>query len=282
MKLIRFGPKGAEKAGVVDENGDWRDVSAAVADWTGETVNEAHYSKVNSRAIRDYPLISKDTRLGAPIGNVPKIIGCALTYGKHAQEAGLDTPTEPMVMLTARTAINGPYDDVIMPRECTELDWEAEMVVIMSKGGSYIPVEEAMDHVAGYAVGNDVSERQFQLVRSTQWTKGKSADTLKPIGPWLVTKDEIEDPNNLDISIKISGETRQSSNTGDMVFTVAELVSQISNFLTWEAGDVMFTGTPPGVGYGMNPQTYLEPGDVMEPTIAGLGAQRSVVRKIYD
>ncbi len=282
MKLIRFGPKGAEKAGVVDENGDWRDVSSRVADWTGETVNVKHYAKVNDKPLSDYPLVSRASRLGAPIGNVPKIIGCALTYGKHAVEAGLETPREPMIMLTARTAINGPFDDVIMPRGATELDWEAEMVVVMSKGGSYIPVEDAMDHVAGYAVGNDVSERQFQLERSTQWTKGKSADTLKPIGPWLVTKDEIEDPNNLDISIKISGETRQSSNTGDMVFTVAELVSQISNFLTWEAGDVMFTGTPPGVGYGMKPQTYLKPGDVMEPTIAGLGAQRSVVRKIYD
>ena len=282
MKLIRFGPKGREKAGIVDDDGAWRDVSAVVPDWTGETVNAKHYETVKARPISDYPIVSASTRLGAPIGNVPKIIGCALTYGKHAAEAGLETPKEPMIMLTARTAINGPFDDVIMPRECTELDWEAELVVIMSKGGSYILEENAMDHVAGYAVGNDVSERQFQLVRSTQWTKGKSADTLKPIGPWLVTKDEVSDPNNLDISIRVNGETRQSSNTGDMVFTVAQLVSQISNFLTWEAGDVMFTGTPPGVGYGMDPQTYLNPGDVMEPTIAGLGAQRSIVRKIYD
>lgn len=278
MKLIRFGEKGAEKAGIVDANGQWRDVSTIVPDWTGETVNKAYFDKVAAHPETDYPLVPQGTRLGAPIGNVPKIIGCALTYGKHAQEAGLETPKEPMIMLTARTAINGPFDDVIMPRGATELDWEAELVVVIGKGGSYIPVEEAMDHVAGYAVGNDVSERQFQLVRSTQWTKGKSADTLKPIGPWLVTQDEIPNPNALDISIKISGETRQSSNTGDMVFSVAELVSQISNFLTWEAGDVMFTGTPPGVGYGMDPQVYLKPGDVMEPTIAGLGAQRSVVR----
>lgn len=282
MKLIRFGDKGAEKAGVVDQDGRWRDVSHVVSDWTGATINASYFDKVAELPITDYPLVPSGTRLGAPIGDVPKVIGCALTYGKHAAEAGLETPTEPMIMLTARTAINGPYDDVIMPRGATELDWEAELVVILSKGGSYIPIEDAMDHVAGYAVGNDVSERQFQLVRSTQWTKGKSADTLKPIGPWLVTKDEIKDPNNLDISIQISGKTRQSSNTGDMVFTVAELVSQISNFLTWEAGDVMFTGTPPGVGYGMDPQTYLTPGDVMEPAIAGLGSQRSIVRKIHD
>ncbi len=282
MKLIRFGEKGFEKAGVVDPDGNLRDVSNLIPDWTGETINDVYFKKVQSRSLEDYPLIPKDSRLGAPIGNVPKIIGCALTYGKHAAEAGLETPKEPMIMLTARTAINGPYDDVIMPRGATELDWEAELVVVLGKGGSYIPVEQAMDYVAGYAVGNDVSERQFQLERSTQWTKGKSADTLKPIGPWLVTKDEISDPNDLDISIQISGETRQSSNTGDMVFTIAELVSQISNFLTWEAGDVIFTGTPPGVGYGMKPQTYLKPGDVMEPTISGLGKQRSVVRKIYD
>ncbi len=282
MKLIRFGDKGFEKAGIVDADGLWRDVSAIVPDWTGETVNDIYFRKVAEMPISEFPFISAETRLGPPIGNVPKIIGCALTYGKHAQEAGLETPKEPMIMLTARTAINGPYDDVIMPKGATELDWEAELVVIIGKGGKYIPVENAMDHVAGYAVGNDVSERQFQLARSTQWTKGKSADTLKPIGPWLVTKDEIPNPNDLDISIKISGETRQSSNTGDMVFSVAELVSQISNFLTWEAGDVMFTGTPPGVGYGMDPQTYLKPGDVMEPKIAGLGAQRSVVTKIYD
>lgn len=282
MKLIRFGSKGEEKAGVVDEAGQWRDVNSVVADWTNETVNELHFTKVNQKPLSSYPLVDKGTRLGAPIGQVPKIIGCALTYGKHAAEAGLETPTEPMIMLTARTAINGPFDDVIMPRGATELDWEAELVVVLGKGGSYIPVENAMDYVVGYAVGNDVSERQFQLERGTQWTKGKSADTLKPIGPWLVTKDEIPHPNNLDISIKINGEMRQSSNTGDMVFSVAELVSQISNFLTWEAGDVMFTGTPPGVGYGMNPQTYLDPGDVMEPTIEGLGSQRSVVTKIYD
>ncbi len=282
MKLIRFGEKGREKAGIVDDQGVRRDVSEIVSDWTGETIQPAIFDRVKSRDLSTYPAINDDVRYGAPIGNVPKIIGCALTYGKHAKEAGLDTPVEPMFMLTARTAINGPYDDVIMPRGCTELDWEAELVVIIGKGGSYIPVEKAMDHIAGYAVGNDVSERQFQLVRSNQWTKGKSADTLKPIGPWLVTKDEIADANALDISIKVNGITRQSSNTGDMVFSVADLVSQISQFLTWEAGDVMFTGTPAGVGYGMDPQLYLKPGDVMEPKIAGLGKQRSIVKKIYD
>lgn len=276
MKLIRFGNKGQEKPGVVDDQNIWRDVSSIVADWTGETVGNAN-SLLAGHNLSTLHEIAASTRLGAPIGNVGKIIGCALTYGKHAQEAGLETPTEPMFMLTSRTAINGPFDDVIMPRGGTELDWEAELVVVLGKGGSYIPVENAMDHVAGYCVGNDVSERQFQLERGTQWTKGKSADTLKPIGPWIVTKDDIPNPNELDISIQINGKTRQSSNTGDMVFTIAELISNISQYLRWEAGDLMFTGTPPGVGYGMKPQLYMKPGDIMEPSIAGLGTQRSKI-----
>lgn len=274
MKLIRFGLKGQEKPGVIDAQGVIRDVSSRIADWTGDTIGNAE-RLIKSQDLSSFPEIAPSVRLGPPIGNVGKIIGCALTYGKHAQEAGLETPKEPMFMLTSRTAINGPFDDVIIPRGGTELDWEAELVVVLGKGGNYIPVETAMDHVAGYCVGNDVSERQFQLERGTQWTKGKSADTLKPIGPWLVTKSEIPNPNDLDISIQINGVTRQSSNTGDMVFSIAELISNISNYIRWEAGDLMFTGTPPGVGYGMNPQLYMRAGDIMEPRIAGLGMQRS-------
>ena len=274
MKLIRFGLKGHEKPGVIDVRGVIRDVSSLIADWTGDTIGNAE-RLIKPQDLSSFPEIAPSVRLGPPIGNVGKIIGCALTYGKHAQEAGLETPKEPMFMLTSRTAINGPFDDVIIPRGGTELDWEAELVVVLGKGGNYIPVETAMDHVAGYCVGNDVSERQFQLERGTQWTKGKSADTLKPIGPWLVTKSEIPNPNDLDISIQINGVTRQSSNTGDMVFSIAELISNISNYVRWEAGDLMFTGTPPGVGYGMNPQLYMRAGDIMEPRIAGLGMQRS-------
>lgn len=274
MKLIRFGEKGQEKPGIIDAQNIWRDVSSLVSDWTGETVGSAE-SLLAKHDLSNLPVIKSSTRLGPPIGQIGKIIGCALTYGKHAKEAGLETPSEPMFMLTSRTAINGPYDDVIIPRGGTELDWEAELVVVLGKGGSYIPADEAMEHVAGYCVGNDVSERQFQLERGTQWTKGKSADTLKPIGPWLVTKENVPNPNALDISITINGVTRQSSNTGDMVFTVAELISNISQYVRWEAGDIMFTGTPPGVGYGMKPQLYMKPGDIMEPTIAGLGSQKS-------
>ena len=278
MKLIRFGLKGLEKPGVIDANGVVRDISKLVADWTGDTVHDAEYI-INGQDLSGFPEVASSVRLGPPVGNVGKIIGCALTYGKHAQEAGLETPKEPMFMLTSRTAINGPFDDVIIPRGGTELDWEAELVVVLGKGGSYIPVENAMEHVAGYCVGNDVSERQFQLERGTQWTKGKSADTLKPIGPWLVTKSAVPNPNDLDISIQINGVTRQTSNTGDMVFTVAELISNISNYVRWEAGDLMFTGTPPGVGYGFKPAIYMRAGDIMEPTLSGLGTQRS---KIVD
>ena len=277
MKLVRFGDKGAERAGIIDSDNTLRDVSAFIPDWTGATLSDDNLAKLKAKPIETFPPVTNAPRLGPPVGNVGKIIGCALTYGKHAQEAGLETPKEPMFMLTSRTAINGPFDDVIIPRGGTELDWEAELVVVLGKGGAYIPVDKAMEHVAGYCVGNDVSERQFQLERGTQWTKGKSADTLKPFGPWLVTKDEIPNPNALDISIKINGETRQSSNTGDMVFTVAELISNISNYVRWEAGDLMFTGTPPGVGYGMKPQLYLKAGDIMEPTIKGLGAHRSQI-----
>lgn len=277
MKLVRYGNKGSEKAGILGPDNILRDVSVLIPDWTGATLSVDVLSKIQAATLEDFPAIDANTRLGPPIGNVGKVIGCALTYGKHAQEAGLETPKEPMFMLTSRTAINGPFDDVIIPRGGTELDWEAELVVVLGKGGSYIPVETAMEHVAGYCVGNDVSERQFQLERGTQWTKGKSADTLKPIGPWLVTKDEISNPNALDISININGQTRQSSNTADMVFTIAELISNISNYLRWEAGDLMFTGTPPGVGYGMKPPLYMKPGDIMEPSIQGLGAQRSKI-----
>lgn len=277
MKLIRFGEKGQEQAGVVDADGVQRDVSAVVPDWTGETLVKA--GQLQGHDISKFPVIEPGTRLGAPVGNVGKIVGVALTYGKHALEAGIDAPKEPMFMLISRTAINGPYDDVIIPRGGTELDWEVELGVIIGKGGNYIPMETAADHIAGYCVVNDVSERQFQLERGTQWTKGKSAETLKPLGPWLVTSDEVGDPNALDISIQVSGVTRQDSNTCDMMYTIPELVSRISNYLTWEAGDVMITGTPEGVGYGMRPQLYLKPGDILEPTIQGLGAQRNRVVK---
>jgi len=282
MKLIRFGAKNQEQAGVVDANGIHRDVSHVVSDWNGNTLNETHFNLIRSADLQTFPIVPENARIGAPVGNIGKIVGVALTYGKHALEAGIDQPKEPMFMIISRTAANGPFDDVIIPSGGSALDWEVELGVVIGQGGNYIPMETAHQHIAGYCVANDVSERHFQLERGTQWTKGKSADTLKPLGPWLVTPDEVGNANNLNISIQISGETRQSSNTSDMIFTMAELVSRISHYLSWEAGDVMITGTPEGVGYGMQPPLYLKPGEIMEATIEKLGAQRNTIVAFSD
>ncbi len=277
MKLIRFGEKGSERAGIVGDEGQYLDVSSIVPDWTGDTLHESVFAEIRAKDQAHFNEVEPGTRIGAPVGNVGKVVGVALTYGKHAEEADQEVPKEPMFMIISRTAINGPFDDVIIPRGGTELDWEVELGVVIGKGGNYIPMETAHEHIAGYCVANDVSERQFQLERGSQWTKGKSADTLKPLGPWLVTRDAVPNANNLDISIQVSGITRQDSNTSDMMYTTAELVSRISAYIRWEAGDVMITGTPPGVGYGMKPPQYLKPGDILEPTIEGLGAQRNRV-----
>lgn len=278
MKLVRFGLSGQEKPGVIDSSGILRDVSSFVDDWYGSTLSPLNLQKLAALSLDSFPVGPLDARLGAPIDRVGKIVGCALTYGKHAAEAGLDVPTEPMFLLSAPSAINGPFDNVIMPRGASKLDWEVELGVVFGKAGTYIAEEDAMDYVAGFCVANDVSERVFQLERGTQWTKGKSADTLKPLGPWLVTKDEVGDPNQLSISLDVNGHTMQKSNTSDMVFTIAQLVSRVSEYLSWKPGDVMITGTPAGVGYGMDPQVYLKPGDVMQARIEKLGAQRSMVQ----
>jgi 2-keto-4-pentenoate hydratase/2-oxohepta-3-ene-1,7-dioic acid hydratase in catechol pathway len=277
MKLVRFGECGAEKPGLIDDHGAIRDLSAIIEDWSYKTLNRETFNKVAVLDRQSLPKAPADVRLAAPVYRVGKIVGCALTYGKHAAEAGMEPPEEPMFMLTAPSAINGPHDPVIMPRGANQLDWESELAVVFCKSGSNIPVEEAMDYVAGFCVGNDVSERVFQLERGTQWTKGKSADTLKPLGPWLVTTDEVGDPNNLDISLRVNGQIMQQSNTSDMMYSIAELVSIISNYVSWQPGDVMMTGTPPGVGYGMKPQQYLKPGDIMEAQIEKLGAQRNII-----
>ncbi|MFT5611368.1 MAG: 2-keto-4-pentenoate hydratase/2-oxohepta-3-ene-1,7-dioic acid hydratase in catechol pathway [Polaribacter sp.] len=278
MKLVRFGNHGQEKPGVIDCSGIIRDVSSFVDDWYGKTLSPENLQKLAGIPLESFPAAPENTRLAAPMDRVGKIVGCALTYGKHAAEAGLDVPTEPMFLLSAPSAINGPFDNVIMPRNATKLDWEVELGVVFGKAGSYIAERDAMDYVAGFCVANDVSERVFQLERGTQWTKGKSADTLKPLGPWLVTPDEVGDPNNLSISLDVNGQTMQRSNTSDMVFSIAQLISRVSEYLSWKPGDVMITGTPAGVGYGMDPQVYLKPGDVMEARIEKLGAQRSVVQ----
>ncbi len=276
MKLVRFGEKGTEKPGIMNAQGQILDASSIVQDWDALSLDNDSLAKVE-RALDSLPIVDSEPRLAAPVNHVGKLIGCALTYGKHAAEAGLELPQEPMFLITAPSAINGPYDQVMMPRDGSKLDWEVELGVVMGKRGSYISVENALDHVAGFCVANDVSERVFQLERGTQWAKGKSHDTFKPLGPWLLTKDEVANPNALDISLKVNGQVMQSSNTSDMVFSVAELISNISEYLTWEPGDVMITGTPAGVAYGMDPPLYLQVGDVMEAEIELLGSQRSTV-----
>ncbi len=277
MKLVRHGAPGAERAGLIDSSGRLRDLGATVGDWSHSTLTPESLAKVTALDPVGLPILPQGTRLGAPVHRPGKIVGCALTYGKHAAEAGLDPPEEPMFMLTAASAINGPEDAVMMPRGGTQLDWEAELAVVFCRAGCNIPVASAMDYVAGFCVGNDVSERVFQLERGTQWTKGKSADTLKPLGPWLVTPDEVGDPNALAISLRVNGEIMQESNTSDMMYSIAELISIISNYVSWQPGDILMTGTPPGVGYGMKPPRYLKVGDIMEAQIEKLGSQRNVI-----
>ena len=277
MKLVRAGELGREKPGVIDDAGVIRDLSALIPDWDYRSLVPSVIEQVRSLDLSALPALDADTRLGAPVFRPGKIVGCALTYGKHAAEAGMEPPAEPMFMLTAASAITGPADPIVIPEGGTQLDWEAELAVVFCQAGKNIPVAEAMNYVAGFCTSNDVSERVFQLERGSQWTKGKSADTLKPLGPWLVTKDEVGDPNQLDISCRVNGKTMQSSNTSDMMYSIAELVSILSNYVSWQPGDVLMTGTPPGVGYGMSPQQYLKPGDVVEVVIDKLGSQRSVV-----
>ncbi len=277
MKLVRAGELGSEKPGVIDDTGVIRDLSELISDWDYRSLVPSVIEQVRSVDLSTLPALDADTRLGAPISRPGKIVGCALTYGKHAAEAGMEPPAEPMFMLTAASAITGPTDSIVIPEGGTQLDWEAELAVVFCQAGKNIPAADAMNYVAGFCTSNDVSERVFQLERGSQWTKGKSADTLKPLGPWLVTKDEVGDPNQLDISCQVNGETMQSSNTSDMMYSIAELVSILSNYVSWQPGDVLMTGTPPGVGYGMRPQQYLQPGDVVEVVIDKLGSQRSVV-----
>jgi 2-keto-4-pentenoate hydratase/2-oxohepta-3-ene-1,7-dioic acid hydratase in catechol pathway len=253
MKLVRHGEPGAEQAGMIDETGALLDLSTIVGDWSYLTLTPELLTKIKTLDPVSLSRLPEDTRLGPPIHRPGKIVGCALTYG------------------------NGPHDEVMMPKGGSELDWEAELAVVFCRAGHNIPVESAMDYVAGFCIGNDVSERVFQLERGTQWTKGKSADTLKPLGPWLVTTDEVGNPNALDISLTVNGVVMQQSNTSDMMYSIAELVSIISNYVSWQPGDIMMTGTPPGVGYGMKPPQYLKPGDIMEARIEKLGAQRNVV-----
>ncbi|MBL9046658.1 MAG: fumarylacetoacetate hydrolase family protein [Tabrizicola sp.] len=274
MKLLRHGPQGQEKPGLLDGKGQIRDLSAHVSDIGGAVLT--NLDALRTLDPESLPLVPGTPRLGPCVGGIGKFIGIGLNYADHAAEAGLKVPPEPIIFLKATSAISGPDDPILIPRGSEKTDWEVELAVVIGKPGKYIAEAEALSHIAGYCVANDVSERAFQTERSGQWTKGKSSDSFGPIGPWLVTADEVPDPQNLPMWLKVNGETMQNGSTATMVYGAAFLVSYLSQFFTLHPGDVISTGTPPGVGMGLKPPRYLKPGDVVELGINGLGSQRQV------
>ena len=274
MKLLRYGAPGAEKPGLLDDDGQIRDLSGVVADIAGDALADMSWSAGFDPA--DLPQVTGEARLGPCVGGTGKFMCIGLNYGDHAAESGMDVPSEPVLFMKATSAICGPYDPIIIPRGSTKTDWEVELGVVIGKPGKYITEADALEHVAGYCVINDVSEREFQIERQGQWSKGKGCDNFGPIGPWLVTPDEVADPQNLSMWLDVNGERMQDGSTKTMVYGVAHLVSYLSCFFTLHPGDIISTGTPPGVGLGFNPPRYLKDGDVVELGIDGLGQQRQV------
>ena len=277
MKLIRFGNPGEEKPGVINENNLKIDVSDFGEDYDEnffDTNGGVRLSKWLKDHSQDCPIISETERLGPPSCRPSKLVCAGLNYAKHAKESGMKIPTEPVIFFKSTTAISGSYDDIIIPKNSEKTDWEVELAVLIKKKASYILEEEAMDYVFGFTVHNDISEREFQLEREGQWVKGKSADTFAPLGPFIASTDEINNPQNLNLWLKLNGEMIQNSNTNDMIFKIPYLISYISQFMTLLPGDIISTGTPSGVGLGLKPPRYLKPGDVMELGIDGLGVAR--------
>lgn len=278
MKLLRYGSPGAEKPGILDSSGQIRDLSSVVKDIDGHSLSDQEQTRIAKLNLNDLPLAPAGVRYGPCVASVGKFICIGLNYADHAAESNLPVPDEPVVFLKATSAIVGPNDMILKPRGSTKLDWEVELGVVIGKRASYVSISEAMDHIAGYTVINDVSERNFQLERNGTWDKGKGCDTFGPIGPWLVTRDEVPDVNNLQMWLKVNGTQFQNGNTRTMVFKPDFLVHYVSQFMTLHPGDVISTGTPPGVGLGQKPDPkYLNVGDVIELGIQGLGIQRQVV-----
>ena len=273
MRFVRYGEPGREKPGMLDAEGRVRDLSGVVADISGAVLGAL--PKLDPEKL---PLVERTPRLGPPVAGIGKLIGIGLNYSDHAAEIGIEPPAEPVVFMKATSSIVGPDDDVVLPRGSTHGDWEVELGVVIGREAKYVSEAEALDYVAGYTIVNDVSERHFQIERSGQWTKGKSCDTFGPIGPWLVTPDAVGNVQSLDMSADVSGERMQTGNTSTMIFTVAQIIAHLSEVMRLEPGDVIATGTPPGVGMGRDPKRYLRPGDVMELEIQGLGRQRQTVR----
>lgn len=271
MKLVRYGERGAEKPGIVDRDGVLRDLSATSTDIDGRLLSDL--SVLDGLDVSSLPRVDGEPRLGACVGSVGKLVCIGLNYSDHAAETGNPIPSEPVIFMKATSAICGANDEIVLPRDSQKTDWEVELGIVIGKAAKYVGEAEALNHVAGYCIVHDVSERTYQIEREGQWTKGKSCDTFGPLGPYLVTKDEIDDVQNLAMWLDVNGERCQNGSTKTMIFGVASLVSYLSQFFTLQPGDVISTGTPPGVGMGMKPPRYLQPGDVVRLSIEGLGEQ---------
>jgi len=277
MKLVRYGNPGREKPGLIDDEGKLRDLSGVVPDLGPEQIGPVGLARIRKANPAKLPAVRGNPRFGCPVAHVPKFIAIGLNYADHAAESGVPIPKEPVVFMKATSCIQGANDPVMLPRGSVKTDWEVELGVVIGTRARYVPMNKALAHVAGYTVVNDVSEREYQLERGPQWDKGKGCDTFGPIGPWLVTTDEIPNVQRLAMWLDVNGQRMQTGNTKTMIFNVAKLVSYVSHFMTLEPGDVITTGTPPGVGLGMKPPKYLKKGDVVTLGIEGLGEQRQLV-----
>ncbi len=277
MKLLRYGPPGEEKPGILDGGGAIRDLSGHVGDITGETIGAESLARLRGIDPASLPAVAGRPRIGPCVGNVGKFVAIGLNYSDHAKEAGMAIPDEPLIFTKATSSISGPDDAIVMPRGASKVDWEVELGIVIGGHAKYVDEAQALGAIAGYCVVNDVSERAFQLETSGQWVKGKSADTFGPIGPWLVTADEVPEPQNLHLWLEVNGERAQDGSTRTMIFPVPYLVSFVSRFMSLQPGDIITTGTPPGVGHGRSPPAYLNPGDVITLSVEGLGTQRQEV-----
>jgi 2,4-didehydro-3-deoxy-L-rhamnonate hydrolase len=277
MKLVRFGATGAEKPGLVDAQGKIRDLSAHVKDIDGNVLSPAAIAHLKSIDPKSLPEAPAGVRLGCPVGNVRNFVAIGLNYSDHAKEVGAEIPKEPIIFYKLTNSLCGPNDDVMIPRASQKLDWELEIAFVVGKRARYVEEKDAASHIAGYTICNDISERHFQLERGGQWMKGKSAETFGPVGPWLVTPDEIKDVDNLPMSLEVNGKTMQKGSTATMIFKCNFILHYVSQFMVLEPGDIVTTGTPPGVGAGMKPPTFLKAGDVMTLQIEGLGRQQQKV-----
>ena len=277
MKLVRYGSKGKELPGIIDNDGKLRSLAGLVNEWSEQFLSDKGLAELGRMNLSKLPLVPGKPRYGCPVANVSKFVAIGLNYTDHAKETNSPIPKEPIIFMKALNCLQGPNDNVMLPRGSVKTDWEVELGIVISKNTRYVTQKNALDHVAGYVLVNDVSEREFQAERGPQWDKGKGCDTFGPVGPYLVTRDEVKDPQNLELWLDVNGKRMQTGNTRTMIFPVKEIISYVSEFMTLFAGDIITTGTPPGVGSGMKPQVFLKAGDVMTLGISGLGEQRQTV-----